>query len=144
MVRNQIHWEDVKVGDEIPSLSYDIDWRRIVAQVSGSQDFYPVHYDRDFAKSGGHAEIFINTGFTQSLFSRLLTDWVGDEGWLCKLRMEMRRMNRFGDTVVLKGKVTDKYLKDGKHYVELDVWAENAREGITTPSKATVTLPSRG
>ena len=144
MERKQQYWEQVKVGEEIPSLAYKIDWPRIVAQVSGSQDFYPVHYDKGFARSGGHQEIFVNTRFMQSCFSRLLTDWIGDEGWLRKFRMEMRRMNRLGDTMVLKGKVTDKYVKDGEHYVELDVWAENEREGVTTPSKATVILPSKG
>ena len=144
MERKQIYWEDVEIGQEIPGFSLKIDWTRIASQVSGSQDFYPVHHDPDFARAGGHTEMFVNTNFMQSCFSRLLTDWIGDEGWLYKLRMEMRRMNRLGDTMVLKGKVAEKYVKDAEHYVDLEVWAENEREGITTPTKATVTLPSKG
>ena len=55
----------------------------------------------------------------------------------------MRKMNLFGDTLTFKGKVTDKYAKDGDHYVDADVWCETDREGVTTPCKATVILPSK-
>lgn len=152
MVRKQIYWEDVEVGQEIPGYSVKIDWTRQVKQVSGGQDFYPVHHDPDFARAAGHPRPFVNTSFTQGCFSRLMTDWVGDGGFVRKFRMEMRRMNFLpddrtntpGDTMTLKGKVTKKYIEGNQHYVEADVWSENEREGITTPSKCTVILPSKG
>jgi acyl dehydratase len=143
MARQQVYWEDVEEGQEIPSFSLPIDATRIVKQVSGSQDFYQVHHDVEFARAGGHPDIFVNTGFMQGCFNRLIWDWIGPDGWLRKFRMEMRRMNRPGDVMTLKGKVTRKFVEGNEHYVELDVWAENEREGITTPSYALVTLPSR-
>ena len=74
-----------------------------------------------------------------------MTDWIGDKGFLTFFRMEMRKMNLKGDTMVLKGKVTNKYVKDGGYYVDADVWVENAREGgITTYYKAGAVLPSKG
>ncbi|MBM2825657.1 MAG: hypothetical protein HW402_1321 [Dehalococcoidales bacterium] len=152
MERKQVYWDDVKVGQEIPGYTLKIDWTRQVKQVSGSQDFYAVHHDPDFARAAGHPQPFVNTGFMQGCFSRLMTDWVGDEGFVRKFRMEMRKMNFVpndktgtpGDTMSMKGRVTDKYIKDGEHYVEADVWAENEREGVTTPSKCTLILPVRG
>ena len=141
--RPQIYWEDVQEGQEIPGYSLKIDATRIVKQVSGSQDFYAVHHDVDFARAGGHPDIFVNTGFMQGCLSRVLTDWIGDEGWLRKFRMEMRRMNRPGDTMVMKGRVVRKYIEDGQSMVDCDIWAENEREGVTTPTAATVILPSR-
>lgn len=140
----QRYWDDVKEGDEILGYTLDINWTRVVKQVSGSQDFYEVHHDPGFARSGGHRELFVNTGFMQSCFSHLLTDFVGEEGWVKKFHMEMRRMNHLGDRMSLKGKVAKKYVQDGEHLLDLDVWAENEREGVTTPSFATVMLPSRG
>lgn len=143
MARQQVHWEDVEVGQEIPGFTLPIDPTRIVLQVSGSQDFYAVHHDQQFAQGGGHPDIFVNTGFMQGCFNRLVCDWIGDEGWLRKFRMAMRRMNRPGDAMTLKGRVTNKYVEEGEHYVECELWAENQREGVTTPSYALVTLPSR-
>ena len=113
-------------------------------QVSGSQDFYPVHHDPPFAQAGGHRDIFYNTGFTRASLGRLLTDWIGDDGWLKKLRFEMRRMNMNGDTMSVKGKVVEKRdVADGDNEVDVELWVENDREGVTTPAFATVTLPSR-
>ena len=67
----------------------------------------------------------------------------GRQGFLKTLRFEMRRQQRPGDTMVCKGRVSGKYERDGKGWVELEVWAENEREGVTTPGTATVVLPRR-
>jgi len=63
---SQRYWDDVQVGDELPGYELPLTWTRMAAQVSGSQDFYPVHHDPDFARAGGHRDIFYNTGFTRA------------------------------------------------------------------------------
>ncbi len=143
MKRPQPCWEDVEVGQQLPGCELEITPKRLFLQVSGSQDWYPVHFDPAFAAKAGHADVFVNTGFTQAALVRVITDWMGDEGFLRRLRFEMRRQQRPGDTMICRGKVTDKYERDGEGWLELDVWAENEREGITTPGKAVVILPRR-
>jgi acyl dehydratase len=137
----QVHWDDIEVGGELDGFAIEIKPRRVFLQISGSQDWYPVHHDPKFARKSGHENIFMNTGFTQAALVRVITDWMGDAGFLRKLKFEMRRQQRPGDTMVCGGKVTDRYRKDGEGWVELDVWAENEREGVTTPGKAWVILP---
>jgi acyl dehydratase len=136
-------WEDVQVGDEIEGFELDITPRRAVLQISGSQDWYPVHFDKGFARKAGHEGIFMNTGFMQAALVRVITDWMGDDGFLRRVRFELRRQQRIGDTIVCRGKVTAKYEENGDACVELDVWAENEREGVTTPGHAVVVLPRR-
>jgi acyl dehydratase len=143
--RVQRYWEDVREGETLDGFDLPLTETRIALQVSGSQDFYPVHHDRAFARAGGHADIFVNTAFTRAALSRLLTDWVGVDGWVRRLSYEMRRMNRPGDTMRVRGKVTRTYrAEDGTPCVDLSLWIENDREGVTTPASATVTLPARG
>ena len=141
MKRKQPNWEDVEPGQELKGFSLEITSRRLFLSVSGSQDWYPVHFDRAFASKAGHPDLFMSTGFLQAALVRLITDWMGDEGFLRKLSFELRRQQRPGDTMVCRGKVTGKYLLEDEGCVELDVWAENEREGITTPGKALVVLP---
>ena len=141
MNRAQRYWDAVEVGAELEGFSLDITPRRLALQVSGSQDWYPVHFDAAFAQKAGHADVFVNTGFLQAALVRVITDWMGDDGFLKRLRFEMRRQQRPGDTMVCKGKVTAKHERDGEALVELEVWAENEREGVTTPSTAVVVLP---
>jgi acyl dehydratase len=140
----QRYWEDVEVGEELEGFSLEITPRRVHLQTSGSQDWYPVHYDREFARRAGHPDIFMNTGFLQAALVRLITDWMGDEGFLRRLRFEMRRQQRPGDTMVCRGRVAGKSEAADGGLVELEVWLENEREGVTTPGTALVLLPRRG
>ncbi len=139
---SQRYWEDVAEGDELPGYELELTWTRMVEQVSGSQDFYPVHHDPDFAAEAGHPAIFYNTGFTRAALCRLLTDWIGPRGWLRRLRFEMRRMHRGGDTIRVRGRVAAKRRGEGERgEVDIELWIENDREGVGTPATATVELP---
>jgi acyl dehydratase len=139
----QTCFEDLNVGDEVPGFSYTLTWTEMVKQVSGSQDFYAVHHDPPFAQSGGHPDIFYNTGWTRANLYRLLADLAGPDGWVRKLHFEMRRMNMPGDTIRVRGVVTAKRQTSEGNEVDLDLWIENDREGKATPALGTVLLPSR-
>jgi acyl dehydratase len=136
-------WDDVAEGDELPGFTLELTETKVAEQVSGSQDFYPVHHDRAFAAEAGHPDIFFNTGFTRAALCRLLTDYAGVDGWVRRLQYQMRRMNRPGDTMRVQGRVTRRYEDGGAHLVDVELWIENDREGVTTPATATVELPAR-
>lgn len=135
-------WEDVQEGEELKGFSLELTMTRMVLQVSGTQDFYPIHHDPAFARAAGHEDIFINTAFIRGCLCRLLTDWMGRAGFLKALGFQMRRPNLLGETIAVRGRVTKKQ-SGGR--VELEIWIENARDTtITVPGSATVILPSRG
>jgi hypothetical protein len=48
-----------------------------------------------------------------------------------------------GDVGITKGYVCDKYVKDGKHYVDLVVWSETIEGYIWSECYAVVELPSK-
>lgn len=137
------YWEDVRVGDELPGFSMKLDWTTMALQVSGSQDWSPVHHDFDFARDSGMQGIFYNTGWTAGALGRLLSDWAGPTGWVERLGFQMRGMNGNGVVVRAHGKVTGLRLENGKALVDLDVFIENDQVGVTTPGKATIRLPQR-
>jgi acyl dehydratase len=78
-----------------------------------------------------------------SWMGTLLTNWMGDDAFLKRLRIETRRFNVYGDTQWCKGKVVRKHVHDGAPLVDLEIWAENQRGELTAPGYATVMLPSR-
>ncbi len=73
----------------------------------------------------------------------LVTNWMGDDAFIKRLRAEMRNFNIMGDSTWCNGKVTDKYVKDGYALVDIEIWAENQRGKVTAPGMATVMLPSK-
>lgn len=131
-------WDDVQEGEELKGFSLELTATRMAAQVSGTQDFYPVHHDRDFARQAGHPDIFINTAFIRACLCRLVTDWMGD-GFLASLGFQMRRPNFAGESIAVRGRVKKK-RPEGR--VDLELWIENAGE-VTVPATATVVLPLR-
>lgn len=141
--QKQIYFEDIDEGEEIQGYALVLDPLRFHLQTSGTQFFGLMHLDEDYAHGMGLPHIFLDAGFTQAALARVAVDWMGSEGSLVKFGMQLKRMNFLGDTLTLKGGVRKKYIKEGQGYVECDVWAENQRDGVSTPGKATVVIPLR-
>jgi acyl dehydratase len=132
-------WGDVQEGEELPGFSLTLTATRMVLQVSGTQDVYPVHHDPAFARAAGHADIFLNTAFIRGCFCRLLTDWMGPDGFLKSLGFQMRKANLMGETIGVRGRVKRK-RPEGR--VDVEAWIETAG-GTTVVSTASVLLPER-
>ncbi|HSW58992.1 MAG TPA: MaoC family dehydratase N-terminal domain-containing protein [Dehalococcoidales bacterium] len=73
----------------------------------------------------------------------VLTNWMGDDGFLWKSRAELRGLNQEGDISWCHAKVINKYIEQGHYCIDLESWCENHRKQITMPGSATVVLPSR-
>lgn len=72
----------------------------------------------------------------------LLTNWMGDDGFLKKLEVRLLLPNIYGDVTWCRGKVARKFHQDGEWLVECEVWCENQRHQVTAKGKALLSLPS--
>ena len=78
-----------------------------------------------------------------SWIGQLMSNWIGDEGFLRRLNVSVRRPNIFGDVSWCRAKVADKRVEEGAHLVDLEVFVENQLNEITAKGTALVELPSR-
>jgi hypothetical protein len=78
-----------------------------------------------------------------SWLGHLMTNWAGDDGFVRRLNVTVKRPNIFGDVSWCRGKVVDKRLEEGAHLVELEVRIENQLGVITAEGNSVVELPSR-
>ena len=98
--------DDVTVGDEPPTLAYEISATTVVLGALATRDWRPMHHDRDFAiHRNGARDIFLNTPNQQAWFERFVTDWTGPRGRPGRLRFRMRDSVYPGDTMTLTGTV---------------------------------------
>jgi len=74
-----------------------------------------------------------------SWVGNLLTNWMGDDGFLKRLEVKLILPNIYGDTTWCRGRVTAKSAEEG--VVECEVWCENQRGWITAKGTAVVSLP---
>lgn len=100
-----------------------------------------VHWDAEFARQVGVPGAYDYGPQRISWFGHLMTNWIGDDGFLSLLDVQVRRFNLLGDTTWLRGIVTDKFERHGQHLVACDLWAENQRGETTAQGKAAAILP---
>lgn len=140
----QVYWEDVKEGDEIPRLKKNCSTQQLVLWAAASGDFYQIHYDQDFARATGLKGIIVHGALKNAFLGQLLHDWVGERGRIKRFGCSYRGMDYPNQDIICRGVITRKYQENGEHLVDLDIWTENPEGQKTSPGTATVALPSRG
>ena len=78
-----------------------------------------------------------------SWVGNLLTNWMGDQGFLSSLRVSLVLPNIYGDVTWCLGMVEGLRREGGRHLADLSVWCENQRGQRTAAGEATVVLTRR-
>ena len=101
------------------------------------------HHREDFAKEVGVPGMYDYLPQRACWFATAVTNWMGDDAVLKRLRMEARMFNCQGDTTFIGGAVAKKYVKDRCALIDIEMKGVNQRGELTSPGFATVMLPSR-
>ncbi len=140
----QLHFEDVNVGDEIPSYHLWLNYQRIVMSVAADRMFGSIHHNRELARESGLDDIIFNTRGYEMVFEITLRRWIGLGGRIRKMGpFRMNKNSHPGDTITGRAKVTGKELQAGRGIVQLEIGVDNPRFEAAR-GEATVSLPVRG
>nr|HID58805.1 acyl dehydratase [Desulfobacterales bacterium] len=111
---------------------------------SAWEPVYGVHYNKAAANAIGNPYPYDVGAQRHGWLINLITNWMGDEGWLKRSYAEYRRFVYHSDVVWFRGRVTRKYIdEDGEHCVDIETSGVNQRGENTMPGVSTVVLPSR-
>ena len=77
-----------------------------------------------------------------SWMGQLMTNWMGDDGFLRKLSASIRRPNIFGDVSWLKARIVDKRVDEDAHVVDLELVVVNQFDETTAKGNAVIELPA--
>jgi len=139
----RVYVEDVRVGDDLPSLvKGPIKQIQLTRYAGASGDFNPIHQDDEFAREAGMGGVFAHGMLSMGFVAQALTDWAG-AGSVRKLGVRFAGLVRLNDTVTCRGRVLAKTSKDDTHDVEVEVWAENQNGEKVVTGRAVVRVPSR-
>jgi hypothetical protein len=182
------YWEDVNVSDEPawtivgPTTTLDMIQFNGLGVIQSppmreqlnnkdslnglKQDEYGVYHlmiEGHFSEAGMGGSMPIHfMAFGRSLMARLITNWIGDDGWLAKFGWRNGNQadqtidqvpylkgktvtghGKISDVIIAKGYVTRKYVDGDDHKVDLVVWTEDIDGTLCQAANATVILPSR-
>jgi acyl dehydratase len=135
--------DDVREGDKLPPLSYDVTATTVVLGALATRDWRPMHHDKDFAiERNGTKDIFLNTPNQAAWFERYLTDWTGPRGRPARMKFRMKGSVFPGDTMVLEGVVRGVTTDDtGCGWADVDVTLSVAGE-VATSCEARIAIPT--
>ena len=106
------------------------------------------HYDWDTAKNRGLPAPFDVGCMRAVMQSHLLSNWMGDDGFIRRVDVQFRKPNFWGDTQWFNAEVVRKYrdkVGDVDYgAVDIRIVGTNQIGEVTTPGMATVYLPSKG
>ncbi|MEV6925172.1 MaoC family dehydratase N-terminal domain-containing protein [Dactylosporangium sp. NPDC051485] len=103
-----------------------------------------VHWDNALARAVGVPAAYDYGPERVSWLGHLMTDWIGDDGFLKRLNVQVRKHNILGDLTTCRGTVTRTWREDDEHLVEVAVEGRNQRDEVTAIGTAVAALPSRG
>jgi acyl dehydratase len=103
-----VRYDDVQVGDELPTLVIPLTRTLIVATAIASRDYQDVHHDPGLAQERGSPDIFMNILSTNGFVGRFITDWAGPDAVLKSVNIRLGAPNHPGDTMTMTGRVTKK------------------------------------
>lgn len=138
-----VYFEDVAVGDEVPPFVRETDfmsWNRYAAV---NDEFVYLHMDDEVGRAAGQKAAFGMGNLRWSYVMNALRDWAGDEAEVREIAMQFRAINQKHDVLTTRCVVTDKKVEDGEHRIYLDIDVRNQEDDKTCPGTAVVVLPTR-
>jgi acyl dehydratase len=144
-INQELHFEDIKVGDSIPSREYGpltiVDTVRWAGLQENTQQ---LHYDRDHVREHNGLRTFIASGaYRQALLIRTLTDWIGPRGWLRKISLRHTYSTFEGDLMRFIGQVVEKSSDPSEPWIACEIEGRNQEGREILNGRCTLLLPVR-
>jgi acyl dehydratase len=99
------------------------------------------HEDFNLAAGRGMPAPFDNGVMRFAWVAPLVTNWIGDDGFLKRLAVQVRAPGLYGDLMTYRAKVAAK--DDATGLVRLEISGTNQKGAVTTAGNAEVVLPKR-
>jgi acyl dehydratase len=133
-----LEWGQVSVPTDLPEVRDEISYQRVVMNSGATWDYFPGHYDPNYAANQGHPGIFVNTMHLAGFADRIATDWAGPQSRVVRRKMRLAGSIYAGDTMVGRARVL---AKPAPGLVDLLIDIANQRGELCCPVELTLQLP---
>jgi acyl dehydratase len=140
---DQIAYDDVETGAQIPAVSYPVTRLSLVKYCGASGDFNVIHWNERIARAVGLPDVIAHGMFTMAQAGRFVTDWAGPAAMVTEFGVRFSSMvvvpdDDTGASIEVSGQVEEKL--DGNR-VAIALTARSAGTKVLTRARAVVRLP---
>lgn len=143
-----LSWDDIVVPTELAEVVDTLDYQRVLMNSGATWDYFPGHFDPEYAQRHGHPTIFVNTMHTAGFVDRIATGWAGPYSRVVRRKVSLLGSFYAGDSMVGRGRVVDKRADtEGdvlRQLVDLEIAVYNQRDELCCPGEVTLELLSEG
>ncbi len=136
-----IDYDQVEVGDQLPSLTVPVSRLDVIRYAGASRDFNIIHWNERFARAVGLPNVIAQGMFTMAVAGRIVTDWLGDPGAIVDYSARFTRPVVVPDPGEAMIEVTAKVSSKQDGLVGIDITATS--EGQTVMARARITARVR-
>lgn len=128
---------------DIPPIVDEITARRVVQNPGATGDYFPGHWDPDYARRQGQRAIYANSLHVFGLLDRAATEWAGPTSFLVRRNVRLVSSMYAGDTVTVTGTLVEDRADDTGRLVDLDLAITNQDGDVVATSRSTVRLDAQ-
>jgi acyl dehydratase len=140
-----LDWDQISVPLELPEVRDEISYQRVVMNSGSTWDYFPGHFDPNYAENQGQPAIFVNTMHLAGFADRIATDWAGPRSRVVRRKMRLAGSIYAGDTMVGRGRVVAKHSDttddSPRRLLDLQIEIVNQRGELCSPVELTLELP---
>ncbi|AZQ68336.1 acyl dehydratase [Silicimonas algicola] len=137
-----MQFESVIVGQELPEVvKGPMSVGHIVRWSAAMENWHRIHFDWRYAtEHDGLPDVLVNGSWKQHVLMQLLSDWVGEDGWVWRISFQYRGMNIPGDTLTAWGRVTGTEVAGAYGVVRLEIGMKDQNGIEGSPGEASVVI----
>jgi acyl dehydratase len=132
-------WAAVVAPAQLPDVVDDpISYQRVVMNPGATWDYFPGHFDPEYARSTGQPTIFVNTMHVAGFVDRVATEWAGPLSRVVRRKLSLLGSIYAGDTITARRRIVGTREEGVRRLVDLHVDVVNQRGELCAPAEVTL------
>lgn len=140
-----LDWSQLTVPVELPEVVDHISYQRVVENAGATWDYFPGHFDPDYAAAQGNPTIYVNTMHLAGFADRVATDWAGSRSRVVRRFMRLVGSVYAGDTMIGRGRAVakrrDTSVDPPRCLIDVEIQVTNQHGALCCPVELTLQVP---
>lgn len=117
--------KNVKVGDQVPTITKHCTLTSMIAYAGATWDWHRLHYDHDYLKSKGLAAPVVDGQVFGAYVVQAIQDWLGESAFIAELDFRYAGLVFAEERVQVSGEITAVSGSEVSLSLKIDVVAAN-------------------
>lgn len=146
MTGDGLDWAKITIPVDLPEVIDHISYQRVVENAGATWDYFPGHFDPNYAQAQGNPTIYVNTMHLAGFADRVATDWAGPRSRVVRRSMRLVGSVYAGDTMIGRGRAVAKRRDTSEDpprcLVDIEIQVTNQHGALCCPVELTLQVPA--